>query len=127
MKVKTLRFKDSKEFVHIMEDGGLATSSQPNILAETANIESLKEYLESHDFAEGIDFDNLEMIDYYLINSDEIGADIRNKLSPPKNLVTLLEKYFDTMDTGEKIKLLKYIQDSMEETKKSVDYLSKLL
>ena len=57
---------------------------------------------------------------------EEIGADIRNKLSPLKNLVSLLEKQKEA-DSEMKVKLQKYIDAEIEQSKKCIDYLSKLL
>ena len=51
---------------------------------------------------------------------DELGADIRNKLSPPKNLCALL-KVAQDKDVQE------LIAKEIKNTEKSVEYLSKLL
>jgi hypothetical protein len=131
MKVKTLRFKDTKEFVHILEGGVLATASIPDILADTASIETLKEYYEKYlvpfSNSEEINYDNLEVVEFDFIEDGEVGADIRNKLSPPKNLVCLLERYFNDETLVKDLdKLEKYIKNEMEQTKISVEYLSNL-
>ena len=57
---------------------------------------------------------------------DAIGADIRNKLSPMKTLVSLLEKQKD-VDDEMKVKLQKYIDDSIAQSKISIEYLKNLL
>jgi len=128
MKVKTLRFKDTKEFVHILEGGTVGTSVIPNVLADTASIEALKTYYDTFYPNVTIDYDNLEVVEYDFIEAGEVGVDIRNKLSPPANLVCLLERYFDH-DTFVKNlpDLEKYIKRDMEQTKISVEYLSNLL
>ncbi len=127
MKVKTLRFKDTKEFVHILEGGMVATAGIPDILADTASIEALKKYYETSFPGKDIDYDNFEVVEYDLIESGEVGADIRNKLTPLLNMVALLEDYFaeDTTDDLKKI-AGKYVQKEMVQTLINVEYLSKL-
>lgn len=128
MKVKTLRFKDTKEFVHILEGGMVATSVVPDILADTASIDALKKYYETFAPGEEIDYNNLEVVEYDFIEAGEVGADIRNKLSPSLNLVSILERYFDDdTDVKDRPILEKYIKEGMEQTKISVEYLSNLL
>ena len=58
---------------------------------------------------------------------DALGADIRNKLSPPKNLVAMLELYFSIEEGEKKEGLLKYIKAEMTQTKINVEYLANLL
>ena len=131
MKVKTLRFKDTKEFVHILEDGSVGTSGIPDVLPETASMDLLKSYYKiSGQKTDDVDFDNLEVVEYDFIESGEVGADIRNKLSPPLNLVEMLEVYFGDKvahATEERAKLSDLIKKEMKQTKISVDYLAKLL
>lgn len=126
MKVKTLRFKDTKEFVHILQGGQVATSAVPDILADTASIEALKNYYEAFFPGKEIDYDNLEVVEFDFIEAGEVGADIRNKLSPPLNLVEMLEEYFNNPEVPDFQKLEKLIQAEMKQTKVSVEYLSKL-
>lgn len=57
---------------------------------------------------------------------DAIGADIRNKLGPLLTLVTLLEKQKE-VDVDMKIKLQKYIDDSIVQSKISIEYLKNIL
>lgn len=127
MKIKTLRFKDSKEFVHILEGGQIATSEIPDILAYTASIEKLKLYYESFYPGKEINYNELEVVEFDFIEAGEVGADIRNKLSPLKNLVELLTEYLGTKTKRSKRKTLaKIIQQEMIQTSISVEYLSKL-
>ena len=128
MKVKTLRFKESKEFIHIMEDGSVATSSIPDVLPDTASLEMLKKYYKISGQKVTVDFDTIEVVEYDFIEAGEVGADIRNKLSPPLNLVQLLEEYFiNLVHTNEKReKLTEFIKKEMKQTLVSVDYLKKL-
>lgn len=126
MKVKTLRFKDTKEFVHVLEGGHLGTSSVPDILADSASIDGLKKYYEIAFPGKEIEFDKLEVVEYDFFESGEVGADIRNKLSPPKNLVSLLTEYFDNPEVTDFQKLERSIRKEMNQTKESVEYLAKL-
>jgi len=127
MKVKALRFKDTKEFVHILENGMIGTSEIPDVLPLTASLDLLKKYYEvSGQKTDDVDFDNLEVIEFDFIEASEVGADIRNKLSPPLNLVQMLDQYFNNPEVPDFQKLEKLIQKEMKQTKVSVDYLSKL-
>jgi len=126
MKAKTLRFKDTKEFAHVLEGGILGTSDIPDILPMTASMDALKKYYDTFDPKKEIDYDNLEIIEMDIIESGEVGADIRNKLGPPKNLVALLTEYFDVPEVPDFQKLERAIRKEMNKTKESVEYLSKL-
>ena len=128
MKVKTLRFKETKEFVHILEGGMVATSSIPDILGAEASIEALKKYFESIFPDVKIDYDKFEVVEYDFIESGEVAADIRNKLSPPLNLVSLLEDYFNELTYDiDKEKAKEFIFKEMKQTLVSVEYLSNFL
>ena len=124
MKVKTLRFKDTKEFVHILEGGQLATSSIPDILADSASIEALEKYYENF-LGKKINTENLEVVEYDFFESGEIGADLRNKLTSPLSLVALLTTYFGDDDI-DRDALLMFIKKEMQKTKDVVEYISKL-
>jgi len=129
MKVKTLRFKESKEFIHIMGDGSVATSAIPDVLAETASLDALKKYYEISGQKLPENIDEMEVVEYDFVGG-EVNADIRNKLSPPMNLVEMLEEYFSTNvahATEERTKLVGFIKKEMEQSKISVEYLSNLL
>jgi len=125
MKVKTLRFKETKEFIHIMEDGSVATSATPDVLPETASLDELKKYYDISGQKLPENIDEMEVVEYDFVEAGEVGADIRNKLSSPNNLVALLEDYFELVDTR-KIDMKDFILKEMKQTKVSVDYLSKL-
>jgi len=125
MKVKALRYKDTKEFVHIEEvfddEPQIFTSGLPKVQPITATLETIKDYIENNDYFEDleIDWDRIELVEFYFIELDIIGADIRNKLTPPKNLVAFCEVRREA--------LAKLIKKEMKQVKKSVDYLAKLL
>lgn len=61
------------------------------------------------------------------MNLDEIGADIRNKLTPMKNLLALLETYNAENDELKREILMKYIIKEIEASKFSIEYLTNLL
>lgn len=127
MKVKTLRLKETKEFIHILEGGLVGTCDIPDILAPTASIETLTLYYNSFYPEKEINYDELEVVEFDLIEAGEVGADIRNKLTPPANLVALLEDYLDWKTTRSKRRTLsKYINGEMVQTLINIEYLSKL-
>lgn len=124
MKAKTLIRKDTKEYVHIYSFlHGLEpyTCELPQILASTADIETLMNIFL------GVDFSNYELIDIDIINSGEIGADIRNKLSPLKNLITILNERENTVDVELYTKLSRLLRKEINQCKISIDYLANLL
>ena len=120
--MKTLRRKDSKEFVWIIE-GDIFTHQHPYPLGDGATIEEIRTFYDEDD---DIEWDKYEIVEIEYHEAGVIGADIRNKLSPPKNLVQLLEVYFDDPGVVKKDKLLKFIRKEMNQTKESVEYLTKL-
>lgn len=128
MKVKVLRDKDTKEFVHIEKFGEkfmVFNGETPNVQPMTATIEVMKEI---HPLTEGMDsYDNFELVEFDLIEAGEVGADIRNKLSPYHNLVALIEVLLNETDPDEKRELKKFIWKEIKQSKKSVEYIAKLL
>ena len=130
MKVKALRDKKTKEFIHLQEMGGepcVFTSELPMIQPMTATMEAMKDMMETTDFYEGLelDLDTVELVEFDLIESGEVGADIRNKLSPPLNLAKLIQIYFEEDDL-KKLKLKDFLIKEAIITETSVDYLGKL-
>ena len=132
MKVKALRDKDTKEFIYIMKLGEkfmVFTGEIPQVQPLTATMELMKEIYPLKE-CEFDDFNNFELVEFDLIEAGEVGADIRNKLSPPKNLVELLEVFFDdnvAYATEKRKELAEIIKREMKQTKISVEYLAKLL
>jgi hypothetical protein len=127
MKFKALRRKDTKEFVIFRRYNNvdmLFTAEFPTLLAETADIEYLKKKNEFIDFEQ---FELVEIDVFVKGDDDSIGADIRNKLTPIKNLLALLTAY-DKEPTESKKYLLKiYIYSEMKNCKNSLKYLQDLL
>jgi hypothetical protein len=139
MKVKALRYKKEhnpfQEFV-ILEDIGsgveVFTSATPKLYPESATLESLIEHVEENDYFEGLelDWDTVEMVEFELTESGEVGADIRNKLTPSLNLIALLKLYFKdnvAHATEERANLARLIKVEMEKSKESIKYIANLL
>ena len=132
MKVKALRYKDTKEFIHIEsygEEPMVCTSSIPNIQPETATLELMGKVWEADDFFEGLelDMDNVELVEFDLIDVGEVGADIRNKLTPYNNLVALVGLYFKETDVDKQIVLKKLILKETKQSEESIKYIANLL
>ena len=128
MKVKALRDKDSKEFVHIEKFGEkfmVFNGEIPLVQPVSATIEMMSSI---YPLTEGMDsYDNFELVEFDLIEVGEVGADIRNKLTPYKNLVALVELFLDEENILKKKKLKKFIRKEILQSKKSVKYLAGLL
>lgn len=130
MKAKALRFKDTKEFVSIQffgEEPIVGSCDLPTIQPMTATISGMKNVYENEDMEDLFDFDNMEFVEVDIIDAGEVGADIRNKLTPPLNLVSLLKLYFKETDEEKKMTLEKYIKKEMKQSEKSVKYIANLL
>ena len=123
MKFKTFRKKDTKEYVHLFETiKGTFTADMPQILPITAKFETICILFPN------INLSNSELIEIDVIDSEEIGADIRNKLSPLKNLLSLFkerDKY--TNDSEIYNKLTDVIYKEIDQCEISIDYLANLL
>jgi hypothetical protein len=131
---KALRKKETKEFVEIQEFAGLIvvfTSELPNPQPMTATMDLIKILYDKKLWADvNFNIDDLELVEFEMFEADTVGADIRNKLSPPKNLVNLLEIYFAPRvahASEERQKLYEIIIKEMQQTKISVDYIANLL
>jgi hypothetical protein len=129
MKVKYLVHKETREFIEVTTMCGtpmVFTSELPHMPmnADKSNDEIL-EYLKTENPT--INFDDYEVVEFDLVQSDVIGADIRNKLSPPNNLLAMLEDYFSIANEDTKEKILVYIRKEMKQTEISIEYLKNLL
>ena len=137
MKVKALRYKKEhnpfQEFVHLDVNYGLGlcgiyTSDTPIIQPESATLEGMQDYYESNNIE--IDWDKLELVEFELVEKNTIGADIRNKLSPSLNLVSMLEIFFEPRIahvSEERAKLAELIQKEMKNSKENIEYIANLL
>ena len=140
MKFKALQTKrEPKEFVHIDTIATtmiLYTGDLPKPQPLTATLEEMKEYYKSDiPLPDQLTLDDLEMAEfemYEVKNSQTVGADIRNKLTPPLNLIALLRIYFtesDNKDDDEKhrAKVLPFIRKEMLKAEENIKYISNLL
>jgi len=136
MKVKALRYKKEfnhfQEFVLIEEYGGepqVFTSEVPKLQPESATLEAMREYMENNDYYEGLelDFDKVELVEFELIETGVVGADIRNKLTPYNNLVALVRLYLNETNLEKQVMLKKFIWKELKQSKKSIKYIANLL
>ena len=136
MKVKALRYKKEfnhfQEFVLIEEYGGeptVFTSETPKLYPESATLEGLIEYVETNDYYEGLDldWDKVELVEFDLIEAGEVGADIRNKLTPYNNLLALVKLYLKETNPNKQKMLKKFIRKEITQSKKSIKYIAELL
>jgi len=132
MKVKALRNKYTKEFIHIEALGDepqVSTSELPKLQPETATIELMQKFYEEEDYFEDLEvrWEKFEFVEFDLIEFGEIGADIRNKLTPSYNLVALVELFLKEEDSDKKSKLKKLIKKEIIQSKESVKYIANLL
>ena len=135
MKFKTLRtIREPKEFVHIDTfncNVMMYTCDLPKPQPLTATLELIKKYYEKHTFLPGeFTFDDLELVEfemYEIRDSETVGADIRNKLTPSYNLLALLKIYFKETDEVIKGKLKGFIDKEIVKSEENIKYISNLL
>lgn len=133
MKFKALRYKKSpSEFATIdLNDGTyiLYTHELPNPQPETVTMELMKGYYEQHlpPLPPETNMNDFEFVEMECFEANTVGADIRNKLSPSLNLVSLLEVYFKEKNEEKKSEVLKLIKKEMKMSKKNIEYISNLL
>lgn len=140
MKFKALRTKrEPQEFVQIdILDKMMImyTCNLPNPQPLTADLEGMKNYYKDcTTLPDELTLDDLELVEFEMFevkNSQSVGADIRNKLSPPLNLVALLRIYFSTTDDKEADlanmeRILPYIKKEMENSERCIKYIAGLL
>jgi hypothetical protein len=140
MKFKALRKKaEPQEFVEIHfhrsdvdpNEGVwvVYTSELPNPQPENVTMELMKGYYaqQSVPLPEEINLDNYELVQFEFFEINTVGADIRNKLSPPLNLISLLRIYFKEESPDRKAKLKTFVEKEMENAEKSIKYIANLL
>ena len=128
MKFKALRTKrEPKEFVHIDTIATtmiLYTGDLPKPQPLTATLEGMKDYYKNDTpLPDQMTLDDLEMVEFEMFEADTVGADIRNKLSPCKTLVSLLEEYFKpnvAHASEERQKLYELIKKEMKNSEKNI-------
>ena len=132
MKFKALRTKrEPKEFVHIDTIATtmiLYTGDLPKPQPLTATLEGMKDYYKNDiPLPDQMTLDDLEMIEFEMFEADTVGADIRNKLTSCKNLVSLLKIYFKEEDEEMKEKIKEFIQKEMKNSENNINYIANLL
>jgi hypothetical protein len=147
MKFKALRTKrEPHEFVEICFHRSDAdpnegvwvvyTGELPNPQPETVDMELMKTYYSQQrvQLPEEINLDDFELIEIEAFEANTVGADIRNKLTPSKNLVSMLVLFFtepfeprNDLQRMKQNDLIRIIKKEMEAVKISVEYLANLL
>jgi len=131
MKIKALVTKtEPREFVHIdvhenLNFCSVGTSNVPRAMPDTATMEGLMEYYESNNIE--IDLSEFELAEFHLFETNTVGADIRNKLSPYKNLIALIEIFLEETHPDKKAGLKELIYEELTQSKESIDYIANLL
>ena len=129
MKAKALRTKtEPKEFVQVanfMGSNYVCTSIIPHLMSEEATIKGLVDYYNG--LTPPADISEFEIVELDIIDCGVVGADIRNKLSSPTNLLALLKLYFEETDADRIRTLEKFIKKEMKQSEKSIKYISNLL
>jgi hypothetical protein len=133
MKVKALRSKSTGKFLHftqmkyedtIFEEGQMVESTLPELLESDITLEGL---LDHYAMAyPQIDTSDFELAEFDLIETGTVGADIRNKLSPFKNLIALIGVYMLEKSEGKKILMKGHINKDLKQARASLEYLTKL-
>jgi hypothetical protein len=135
MKFKTLKRVspvDSKydEYASIDAEGEMYTHEHPKWLGNEATIEGLKKLCNVEDI--DIDWENYKIVEIEYFEVNTVGADIRNKLTPSLNLISLLRIYFTESDnalddTLHREKILPFIKKEMLKSEENIKYISNLL
>lgn len=126
MKFKTLRKIDTKEFVRIYEMFDvfdLSTSEMPDLMTAQTTMEDLMKYYGDNFSPNEL---NIELVELEVNISGEIGADIRNKLTPMKNLIMMLKDNIYITRNGD-IKMQKLFKKEIKNCEESITYLKNLL
>lgn len=129
MKVKTLRSKSSGNYLHFTldehDDVIMVERSLPDILQADVTLEGLLDhYAMTFPYLDTTDFDVVELD---LIETGVVGADIRNKLTPVKNLIATVEAYLNEKSSGKKIIMKGHIEKDIRQVRITIEYLTKLL
>ncbi len=133
MKFKTFRKKDTKEFIYIhINDNfqtifGVYTTETPVLMPMTATMVLYKEMYGKYDWGD-YNIDDYELIELDIIDADAVGADIRNKLTPLKNLISMLRALKTRKFDKDKRKGMKeLVEREMLQGEICIDYLTNLI
>lgn len=128
MKVKTLKSKSTGNYLHFTLDEHdviMVERKLPDILQADVTLEGLFDhYAMTFPYLDTTDFDVVELD---LIETGVIGADIRNKLTPVKNLIATVEAYLNEKSSGKKIIMKGHIEKDIRQVRIAIEYLTKLL
>lgn len=136
MKFKALRKKEEpQEFIEFQVFDNMNvifTSDLPKPQPMTATLEEMKKLWEMNPTKNEIPWDEYELVTFELFEENTIGADIRNKLTPPLNLIALLRIYFHETDNAlddklHREKTLPYIKKEMMKSEECIKYIANLL
>jgi hypothetical protein len=106
----------------------LYTGEPPKPQPLTATLEAMKDYYRyDTPLPNNITLDDLELVEFEMFEADTVGADIRNKLTSCKNLVSLLKIYFKEEDEEMKEKIKEFIQKEMKNSENNINYIANLL
>jgi hypothetical protein len=129
MKAKALRNKTTGKYLHFMcedelNDAMLVERSLLELLEADITLEGLLDHYNSR--YPCIDTTEFELVEFDLIETGIVGADIRNKLSPFKSLIALIGVYILEKSEGKKILMKGLIQRDIKQARASLEYLTKL-
>jgi len=129
MKATTLRNKTTGKYLHFtlnQFDGVIMVERNlPEILQADVTLEGL---LDHYAMAfPCLDTSEFEVVELDIIESGVLGADIRNKLTPFKNLIALVGVYLLEKSSGKKILMKGLLERDMKQARISLEYLTKLL
>jgi hypothetical protein len=128
MKMKTMRRIDEQrrpeyqEFASI-ENGMMYTHQHPYPLGEGATIEYMKSICTDCD----IEWDKYEIVEIEYFDAETVGADIRNKLGPFKNLIAMVRDYENVLEHISVETRDRLMKKQLTSCDSSLDYLSKLM
>lgn len=133
MKFKALRRKDNKEFVHLGDNYcgyeiSVFTSDMPKLMGANTTMDDIIKHCggKFHDSV----IQEWELVELDILvkdDSESIGADIRNKLTPIKNLLKMLKAYDFEKNEGKKFLIKMLIIREMKNCENSLEYLQDLL
>jgi hypothetical protein len=127
MKVKALRNKTTGKYLHFKHDeydAMVVERSLPELLEADITLETLLDHYDST--YPHIDTSEFEVVELDIVESGVVGADIRNKLSPIKNLLAVIGIYFIEKSSGKKILLKGIINKDIKQSRISIEYLTKM-
>lgn len=133
MKFKALRRKDNKEFVHLGDNYcgyyiSVFTSDMPNLMGANTTMDDIIKHCGGKFHDSVIQEWELVELEILVVDDNEsIGADIRNKLTPVKNLLGMLEAYENEKEEHKRFLIKRFIISAMKKCEESIEYLQNIL